>query len=84
MHDPVLGRFHDFGSDPADKNEVFAIGGDIEGLGGDGRYRVGRGPDREEGAWRPEQDPFDEADVAVFERFVESLRFLKPSFYETL
>ena len=34
--------------------------------------------------WRTEQEPFDEADVAVFERFVGSLRFLKPSFFETL
>ena len=34
--------------------------------------------------WRPDNDPFNEADVAVFDRFVGSLRFLKPSFFETL
>ena len=34
--------------------------------------------------WRTEQDAYDDADVAIFDRFVGSLRFLKPSFYETL
>ena len=34
--------------------------------------------------WRPAEAPFDRQEVALFDRFVRSFRFLKPSFYEQL
>ncbi|MCP3175616.1 hypothetical protein MJO47_00730 [Desulfuromonas sp. KJ2020] len=34
--------------------------------------------------WRPAEADYDQADVEAFDRFVETFRYLKPSFYETL
>ncbi len=34
--------------------------------------------------WRPSEVPFERVDVEAFDRFVESFRYLKPSFFETL
>ncbi len=34
--------------------------------------------------WRPAERPYEKADEAVFDRFVDSFRYLKPSFFETL
>jgi hypothetical protein len=34
--------------------------------------------------WRGAQDPFSPDDFAAFDRFVESFKFVRPSFYETL
>ncbi len=34
--------------------------------------------------WRPEDQAFDPADVADFDTFVDSFKFVKPSFYEQL